>query len=207
MPQSDPAVPAHGGELSHAPVPAPASVAAPAAAEAPASGAAVRHGLLCLGLAAFWAASAWTAAHVRAAPPLHTAALLVHLVSLVAGFGAVLAVDYVGTLWLLGRRTLCQVLDLAAPLHVPIWGGLAGLTLSGVLLEPHLDSGLTQLKLVLVLLIALNGVQAGALQRRLERYGEQRPPRPLLLRGGLSALVSQLGWWGALLIGFYNAQR
>ncbi|MGW2400075.1 hypothetical protein ACWCYY_26275 [Kitasatospora sp. NPDC001664] len=159
-----------------------------------------------LALAAFWAASAWTAGHVRAAPALHTAALLVHLVSLVAGFGAVLAVDYVGALWLLGRRTLCQVLELAAPLHTPIWAGLAGLTLSGVLLEPHLDSGLTQLKLVLVLMIALNGVQAGALQRRLAVCGDERPPRPLLVRGAVSALVSQLGWWGALLIGFYNAQ-
>ncbi|MFJ8039506.1 hypothetical protein ACIRBX_03200 [Kitasatospora sp. NPDC096147] len=180
MPQSDPAVPPRGSAL--------------------------RHALVSFGLAVFWAASAWTAGHVRTAPALHTAALLVHLVSLVAGFGAVLAVDYVGALWLFGRRTLCQVLDLAAPLHVPIWGGLAGLTLSGILLEPRLDSGLTRLKLVLVLLIALNGVQALALQRRLAHYGDRRPPRPLLLRGAASALLSQLGWWGALLIGFHNAQ-
>ncbi|MFF8774614.1 hypothetical protein [Kitasatospora sp. NPDC015120] len=154
-----------------------------------------------------WAASAWTAGHLHTDPALHTVALFGHLAALVAGFGAVLAIDYYGLLWLLGRRSLREVVHFTSPLHVPVWGGLLGLTLTGVLLEPHLDAGLTQLKLVLVLVIALNGVYAGTLHRRLAAYGERRPPAPLLARGAASALVSQAGWWGAVLIGFYNTQH
>ncbi|MFF7458388.1 hypothetical protein [Kitasatospora sp. NPDC008115] len=123
------------------------------------------------------------------------------------GFGAVLAIDYYGLLWLLGRRPLREVVDFTSPLHVPVWGGLLGLTLTGALLEPHLDAGLTRLKLVLVLVIALNGVYAGTLHRRLAAYGERRPPAGLLARGAASALVSQTGWWGAVLIGFHNSRH
>ncbi|MCG6496783.1 hypothetical protein [Kitasatospora sp. A2-31] len=154
-----------------------------------------------------WAASAWTAAHLHADPALHTVALFLHLAALVVGFGAVLAIDYYGLLWMLGRRTLRQVVGFTAPLHVPVWGGLTGLVLSGVLLEPQLSSGLTRVKLGLVLLIALNGVYASTLHRRLEGYEGIRPPARLLARGAVSATVSQAGWWGAVLIGFYNTQH
>ncbi|MCU7822285.1 hypothetical protein [Kitasatospora sp. DSM 101779] len=174
---------------------------------APLSGTVARCLLVSVGLCALWAGSAWTAGHVQTDASLHTVALFVHLVALVVGFGAVLAVDYMGALWLLGRRTLAQVVESTGPLHVPVWAGLAGLTASGILLEPRLDSPLTQVKLLLVLLIALNGVHATALTRRLEAGGPGRPGRRLLLRGALSALVSQLGWWGALAIGFWNTQH
>lgn len=176
---------------------------------APLAGPAARCTAVSLGLCALWAATAWTAGHVRTDAVLHTVALFVHLASLVAGFGAVLVVDYLGALWLLGRRSFRQVVDATGPLHVPVWAGLAGLTASGMLLEPHLDSGLTRVKLVLVLLIALNGVHATALHRRLEEaQGDGgRPPQRLLVRGAASALVSQVGWWGALAIGFWNAQH
>ncbi|PBC77184.1 hypothetical protein BX265_1926 [Streptomyces sp. TLI_235] len=174
---------------------------------APLSGTVARCLLVSVALCLLWAGSAWTEGHVQADASLHTAALFGHLVSLVVGFGAVLAVDYLGVLWLLGRRTLAQVVESTAPLHVPVWAGLAGLTLSGILLEPHLDSRLTQVKLLLVLMIALNGVHATALARRLEAGGAGRAKRRLLLRGALSALVSQLGWWGALAIGFWNTQH
>ncbi|GJF30879.1 hypothetical protein KNE206_35790 [Kitasatospora sp. NE20-6] len=173
----------------------------------PPLGPAARCAAVSAGLCALWAGSAWTAGQVHVRPALHTVALFVHLVSLVAGFGAVLAIDYLGALWLLGRRTLRQVVEATAPLHVPVWAGLAGLTASGILLEPRLESGLTQVKLVLVLLIALNGVQAGTLHRRLQEQGGARPPRRLLVRGACSALVSQIGWWGALGIGFWNTRH
>ncbi|GAA2819265.1 hypothetical protein GCM10010441_49600 [Kitasatospora paracochleata] len=174
---------------------------------APLAGTAARCVAVSFGLAGMWAASAWTAGHLHADPSLHTAALFVHLATLVVGFGAVLAIDYLGLLWLLGRRTLRQVVDFTAPLHVPVWAGLAGLTFSGILLEPHLDSPLTWLKLVLVLAIALNGVHATALHQRLEEYGDTRPPHRLLGRGAASALISQVGWWGSVAIGFWNAQH
>lgn len=158
--------------------------------------------LICL----TWAGSVWAALHVEADPAVRTVALFVHLGALVIGLGSVLTIDYYGTLWLLGRRSLPQALEFAGPLHVPVWAGLAGLVLSGTVLDPDLRAPLTRVKLVLVLLIALNGVHAQALHRTLvDRTGSRPPPR-LLVRGVISAILSQLGWWGAVTIGFLNSQ-
>jgi hypothetical protein len=157
-------------------------------------------GLVCVG----WSTAVWTAGHVTTDPVLRMAALFVHLASLVAGFGAVLVLDWWGLQWLLGRRAFPEVASLSRGTHQLVWIGLAGLVLSGVLLSPELGTPLTQLKLVLVLLVALNGVQAHALQRRLESLREL--PRRTLLRCVLTAGVSQGGWWGCVLIGFVNSR-
>lgn len=153
-------------------------------------------------LAAGMAAVLWTAAHVEADPLLHEVALFVHLGCLVVGFGAVIAVDWVALLWVLGRRGLIDVLDVAGYVHVPIWIGYAGLVLSGVLLSPDLASPLTQLKLALVLVIGLNGVVATGLRRQL---GE-RLTRRLFLVAGACASLSQVAWWSAAVIGFLNTR-
>lgn len=158
-------------------------------------------GLLC----GVWALSCWVAAHLEADASLHRAALFLHLAALVVGLGAVLRVDWEALLWLLGRRTLADVVRLAAGSHTLIWTGLAGLVLSGILLHPDLHAPLTQAKLVAVLVVALNGVQAHCLQDRLEA-SRGRPSTALVLWSAGSAGVSQLGWWGATLVGFVNAQ-
>ncbi|CAL9674768.1 hypothetical protein SUDANB105_07793 [Streptomyces sp. enrichment culture] len=158
--------------------------------------------LVCL----VWAGSVWVAVHVEAGPAVRTTALFVHLGALVLGLGSVLTIDYYGLLWLRGKRTLCQVLDFAAPLHVLVWAGLAGLVLSGVVLGPDPAVALTRVKLALVLLIAINGVHAQALHRTLEKRGGEAATRQLLVRGGISAALSQVGWWGAVGIGFLNSQ-
>jgi hypothetical protein len=144
----------------------------------------------------------WTADHVHPTPVLHDAALFVHLASLVVGFGAVLTVDWVALLWVLRRRRLTDVLTTASNVHVPIWAGYAGLVLSGVLLEPALDSLITQVKLALVLLIGWNGLVAMWLHHLLQ--GEVR--RVLIAVSAVSATVSQGGWWGAMVIGFANGR-
>ncbi|WP_329395397.1 hypothetical protein [Streptomyces melanogenes] len=160
-----------------------------------------------LAVCAGWAATTWIALHLQADATLHTAALFVHLASLVLGFGAVLAVDYYGVLWLTGRKTLREVLDFTAPLHVPVWIGLGGLLFSGAFLHPDLGSPLTCVKLGLVLVLALNGVQASALHRRLAAANGE-PVRPaLLIRSTVTAAVSQAAWWGAVTIGFLNSQH
>lgn len=158
---------------------------------------------VCLG----WAATTWIALHLRADVTLHTAALFVHLASLILGFGAVLAIDYYGALWLTGRKTLREVLDVTAPLHVPVWAGLGGLLFSGAFLHPDLSSPLTCLKLGLVLVLSLNGVQASALHRRLAAVEGGPVRRSLLIRGAVTAFVSQAAWWGAVAIGFLNSRH
>ncbi|MGW1958060.1 hypothetical protein ACWCPI_35855 [Streptomyces sp. NPDC001920] len=169
-----------------------------------------RHGWTLLGADALvclaWAGGVGAALHVEAGPAVRTVALFVHLGALIIGLGSVLTIDYYGTLWLLGRRSLRQALEFAGPLHVPVWAGLAGLVLSGTALDPDPRAPLTRLKLVLVLLVALNGVHAQALHRTLLDQPAARPPRRLLVRAVIASVLSQLGWWGAVTIGFLNSR-
>lgn len=158
---------------------------------------------VCLG----WAATTWIALHLRADVTLHTAALFVHLASLVLGFGAVLAIDYYGVLWLTGRKTRREVLDFTAPLHLPVWAGLGGLLFSGAFLHPDLSSPLTCVKLGLVLVLSLNGVQASALHHRLASVDGGPVSRSLMIRAAVTASVSQAAWWGAVAIGFWNSRH
>ncbi|MFI9063694.1 hypothetical protein ACIGQE_17670 [Streptomyces sp. NPDC053429] len=144
----------------------------------------------------------WMSLHVRTDATLHTAALFVHLASLVLGFGAVLSADYHGLLWAVGRCTLPEVLAATSRLHVPIWAGLGGLVASGLMLHPDLGSPLTLTKLALVSVLTVNGLQAGLLGHRLTTAAEVG--RRLLIWGGATALLSQVCWWGAVAIGFLN---
>ncbi|MFC7016090.1 hypothetical protein ACFQMH_31215 [Streptomyces viridiviolaceus] len=145
--------------------------------------------------------------HMHADPALQLAARFLHVTALVVGFGSVLAVDWFAVLWLLGRRRLSDVLQTACGLQVPIWLGLAGLAVSGLFLHPDLTSPLTRVKLGLVLAITFNGLYAHWLGQRLGRCRDDaRVPRRLLIQSGVAATVSQLGWWGATLIGFVNSQ-
>jgi hypothetical protein len=65
---------------------------------------------------------------------------------------------------------------------------------------------LTQVKLVLVLVAALNGLAALAVQRRFSRLAGLRPGGRLIIQAALVAVISQLAWWGAVFIGFVNNQ-
>jgi hypothetical protein len=144
----------------------------------------------------------WVCSVTHPLPVVHEVALFVHLASLLVGFGAVLTVDWVAALFILGRRTFHEMLRAADNAAVPVWAGYAGLVLSGLLLEPDLTSPVTIVKLVLVLVIGLNGVVALGLHRALGRGGADLRWMAL---GGMCATVSQLGWWGATLVGFLNA--
>ncbi|WP_206279879.1 hypothetical protein [Streptomyces luteoverticillatus] len=167
------------------------------------------------GVCAVWAAAVWTVVHLRADPLLHDVALFVHLACLIVGFGAVLTVDWLGLLWLLGRRPLAEVLRAADAVHPPIWLGLAGLVGSGMLLHPDPGALLTRVKLGLVLVVALNGLHAWTLQPRLTALSAGAGSgalatvsrRALVARRAAGVLVSQLGWWGATVIGFLNSRH
>lgn len=147
------------------------------------------------------AAALWMSTHVQIDAPLRTVARFAHLSALIVGLGAVLTIDWCALLWILGRRSLLDVLTLASGSHQIVWFGLAVLTASGALLSPDLDAARTQIKLGLVLIAALNGVQVYDVQQRLKRHAAA-PPRRLLIRSVFSAGLSQGCWWGAAWIGF-----
>jgi hypothetical protein len=137
---------------------------------------------------------------------VHELVLLGHLAALALGFGAVLAVDWHGLLWLLRRIELPELLTVTSRLSTPVWLGLTGLVATGALLSPDADSSLTRLKLVLVTLVTVNGLHAEAVHQALERASSSAEPLPLrlLLRGLAVGAISQVGWWGATVIGLMN---
>ncbi|ACQ79207.1 transposase IS3/IS911 family protein [Beutenbergia cavernae DSM 12333] len=156
-----------------------------------------------------WVVSLVVAATVTASSSLWNAAFVAHALFLVVGLGAVVALDWHGLLWLVGRRDLGETLRLADAVTPLIWIGVGGLMVSGSLLGPDLSSPMTWAKLVLVLVVALNGVLTPATAAQLRALPPSvrplRVPRRVFGRLVLATGVSQAGWLGAAAIGFANA--
>lgn len=145
----------------------------------------------------------WSSQFVHPTPAVHQVAQFVHLTCVVVGLGSVLVVDWYGLRWQLGHTSLESVVATAGTLTIPIWFGLCGLLLSGMFLEPDLTSPLTQAKAGMVVVAGFVGVVALAAQRRLANVGPRRPAHVVRLALAL-AVVSQVCWWGATVIGFLN---
>lgn len=141
-------------------------------------------------------------------PPhwLQVVALFVHLISLVVGFGSVLAVDWYGLLSLSRRVTIGDVLLTAERMTPLIWIGLTGLTASGVVLKPDLTSWLIVVKLGCVLGVGIVGVLALSTSRLMERQ-MPTPARSVVRRGMVLAGASQTFWWTAVVIGFLTTNQ
>ena len=148
---------------------------------------------------------------VPAAYPLRAVVVALHVLAMVAAFGAVLLIDWHGLLWLAGRRGLTESTRLAAAAGPVIWGGLGGLIVTGALLRPDVGSPLTLTKLVLVLLVATNGAVMSAPRRRLASLPAHVSPVQLSRHDWrqlmIATTLSQVGWWGAVIIGFINSSR
>jgi hypothetical protein len=164
-------------------------------------------------------AATWAVVVIAAAvfpldhPHVARVALFIHLVSMAVGFGAVIVIDVYGILWLLGQRTLAELVDLDTAAHTVIAIGVGGLLASGIALQPDLGTPLAWFKMLLVLALMLNGLAA---QRMLVRLRKTLPPTTrgasipwaAFQRGLTAAMVSQASWWGAIAIGFItNANR
>lgn len=135
--------------------------------------------------------------------------LFVHVISFVVAFGAVIVIDSFGFLFLIKKLgvTLKLTTSVANITQRLIWLGFAGLIASGVpmlLMKGTVDE-LTKLKLVFVLMLGINGVYLHLIKRALERMGDvEELPASVAFRVGLSSFVSQIGWWGAFVIGFLH---
>ncbi|MBO1268984.1 hypothetical protein J1902_13575 [Arthrobacter sp. PO-11] len=158
-----------------------------------------------------WAASVAIGSSVTPEPLVHGLALAAHTVFVVLAFGAILLLDWVGFLWLLGKRRLHESSRLASAALPLIWGGLGGLLISGALIEPDISSPITQLKLGSILVLMLNGVSLIPLTRSLHaldpgtRFTDVNPR--LRTRLCVSLSVSQLGWWTAVGVGLVNSMN
>ncbi|MDG4807531.1 hypothetical protein O7634_12295 [Micromonospora sp. WMMD1120] len=157
-----------------------------------------------IAVGAGWLVAILAAGHVTLSPGWRMVALFCHLTCLVVGFGAVLTVDWFSLRWLLRREPLGAVLTAARGAHLLIWLGLVGLLASGAALGPDTSSGLVWVKLLAVLVVGVNGLFLDRVRDQLVAV-QGRPPWSALLPGVAAATVSQLGWWTATLVGFWNA--
>jgi hypothetical protein len=134
-------------------------------------------------------------------------ALFAHLTFLILGFGAVLVIDTFGLLMLLKKQTLDQVKKTASVTQPLIWVGWTGMVVSGanlIYLKGYVDS-LTAIKIFLVLMIGFNGLFLHNIKKALEHFKHDSDiPRLWRFRIFFASLISQLGWWGALVIGFVH---
>lgn len=139
-------------------------------------------------------------------------ALFVHVVAFAVGFGAVVVVDTAGLLWLTGKREfglgrVSRVADVTQPL---IWVGFVTLILSGVYMQldiGHADAT-SWIKFGLVAALGGNGVVLHHLKRVLGRFPDDaglQDVKAYMPAMFISTTVSQIGWWGAALIGFAHA--
>jgi hypothetical protein len=134
-------------------------------------------------------------------------ALFVHLVCLIMGFGAVMVIDTCGLLWILKKTKLEFVNRVADVTQRLIWTGWFGLVLSGTVLltiKGFIDN-LTAVKLFFVAMLGVNGIFLHLMKKNLEglKVG-QKMPALVKFRMGITSTISQLGWWGAIVIGFLH---
>lgn len=165
--------------------------------------------LLGVGCSAAWLASVLVGGFLDPGVVVHRVALAAHILALVLSFGAILVLDWVGLLWLLGRRDVHDTRRLDSAAQPLIWGGLAILLISGALLHPDLSSPPTQIKLVSILVLILNGLVLTRTMKQLHLL----PPATLFtaMAAGLRArllaalCVSQACWWTSVLVGLLNS--
>ncbi len=133
--------------------------------------------------------------------------LFIHLSCLILGFGSVLVTDLYGLLWVRDRVRFTQVISVSGVTEKFIWAGWIGMVAAGIpliLLKGEIDNLMT-IKLFFVALIGINGLLLHFLHKKVEKYKKgEDVPNLFMFRLMLSLFVSQLSWWGALLIGFLH---
>ena len=124
------------------------------------------------------------------------------------GLGAAVFLEFNGLLWTIGRSTLADLRRTEQSVSALAWLGILGLFFSGAFLEPNLADPLTVIKMTAVLVVAMNGVAMTRLTADLARLPMtipfRRVPRRVQLWCVWSAVVSQVGWWTAVIIGMLN---
>lgn len=165
--------------------------------------------VLSVAAAVAWLLSVTASTAVQVEAYAHDIDLVVHDVFLIVAFGAIILVDWYGFLWLIGRRDLAEIIRLDGAATPLIWGGLAGLMVTGVFLTPHLSNLMTDVKLGAILVLSLNGIMLIPLMRRLARLPAKARFTDLAFgqRAHLviCLVISQVCWWTAITIGFINA--
>lgn len=133
--------------------------------------------------------------------------LFVHLCGLVLGFGSVLVTDLYGALWLVRRQPYRQVVAVSGVTEKFVWIGWSLMVAAGIpllVIKGQVDN-LMWIKLFFVALIGVNGLALSRVQQRAGDFGPgDELPSHFVVWSALALFVSQIGWWGAMLIGFLH---
>jgi hypothetical protein len=123
------------------------------------------------------------------------------------GFGSVLVTDLYGLLWTRNRVRFAHLVKVSGVTELFIWIGWTGMVITGIpliILKGEIDK-LMIMKFFFVFLVGINGIPLHYLQKAAQRFKDSDVvPSIFIFRLGLSIFVSQLGWWGAVLIGFLH---
>ncbi|CAI3794375.1 hypothetical protein NKCBBBOE_01044 [Pseudarthrobacter sp. MM222] len=165
--------------------------------------------VLSLAATAAWGASVAVGSALTFDPGVHRLALAAHVLAMVLAFGSVIVVDWVGFLWLIGKRRLHDTSRLESAAAPLIWIGLAGLLFTGAFIHPDITSSATQLKMCCVLGLMLNGISLIPVMRRLHALPDGTNFKEVCgnLRARLlvALVLSQAFWWTAIIVGFANS--
>lgn len=122
-------------------------------------------------------------------------------------FGSVLVTDLYGMLWIWDRVRFQQIVKVSSVTEKFIWTGWIGMVAVGIpmiILKGEIDNLMT-IKIAFVILVGLNGISLHLIQQKLQEFkDEDVVPGIFLFRMILSTTVSQIGWWGAIVIGFLH---
>ncbi len=139
-------------------------------------------------------------------------ALFIHIIGFAVAFGSVVVIDTAGFLWLMGKRgfglgRVSRIADVTQPL---IWLGFSALVVSGLYMQLEIGRADTTslIKFGLVAALGLNGIVLHRLKRALARFPDDASLHQIgayVPAMFVSTAVSQIGWWGAALIGFAHA--
>lgn len=133
--------------------------------------------------------------------------LFIHLSGLILGFGSVLVTDLYGLLWIRDRVRFPQLVSVSGVTEKFIWAGWGLMVAAGIpllILKGVIDN-LMILKLFFVAIIGINGISLHMLHKKVCGYEEgDQVPSVTLFRLALALFVSQLAWWGAVVIGFLH---
>ena len=191
-------------------IPTPATATTPFVLRRCPPGIRLRLAAAATGLTLLWTLVLLASTRITISHGLHHPVVALHLISLTAGFGGVLAVDVCTLSGLLRRHdfTLADSIRAASAMDPLIWLGYFGLIFSGLLLRPDFDEPLMWVKLGAGFLAGLNGINAKGVMYSLGGLPQAVRladlPRSFAVRAVAAALLSQLAWWTAIFIGFFG---
>lgn len=134
--------------------------------------------------------------------------IIVHLVALCGAYGSVIIVDIIGLLWLVRQVDRERMLAITAWAQPVIWAGILAMMVSGAMLGPDLSRPLTKVKMTLIILLAINGLNLDALRKRTKELSGQTfrdAPRSYKAWSVFSIALSQALWISIVVVAALNS--